>query len=119
MGEPSRLTPSDPAPTETEGQARGQPGDFYWHVHHETLCEMLTEPLQNRIDYIKWSKDPSEVGLRLKLLTPVLHPERLPSEWEEADQKWEEAYQKHLPELEALHKEEHPDCPWNGETIFA
>ena len=21
-------------------------------------------------------------------------------------------------QLEALHKEEHPDCPWNGKTIF-
>jgi hypothetical protein len=24
-----------------------------------------------------------------------------------------------LPDLEALHAIEHPDCPWNGRTIFA
>ena len=68
--------------------------------------------------------------------------------WEEAFQKWEEAYQKWREadqkrrnayqkwreadqkrgetaadqklklQIEALHKIEHPDCPWNGESIF-
>jgi len=23
-----------------------------------------------------------------------------------------------MPKLEALHKQEHPDCPWDGHTIF-
>ena len=120
--------------------------EFYWHVHHEVLCEALTEPIQNRIDYIKRYKYASEVETRLRCMTPVLHPERLPVEWEEAYAKWKEAgekreeayakweeadakrreayakrreaYAKWLPQIEALHKQEHPDCPWNGKTIF-
>ena len=85
--------------------------EFYWHVHHEVLCEALTEPIQNRIDYIKRYKYASEVETRLRCMTPVLHPERLPVEWEEAYAKW-------LPQIEALHKKEHPNCPWDGKTIF-
>ena len=42
--------------------------------------------------------------------------------WEAYD-KAGEAYIKTskacAPQIEKLHKEEHPDCPWNGETIFS
>ena len=155
--------------------------EYYWHVHHEVLCEALTEPIQNRISYIRSTKPKGEVETRLRCMTPVLHPERLPVEWseayakrreadakrreadaklseayakrseadakwEEADAKWREAYAeleeagakwreadakwseacakwseayaKCLPQIEALHKKEHPDCPWDGKTIF-
>ena len=119
---------------------------YYWHIHHEILCEALTEPIQNRIDHIKKFKDPSEVETRLRCMTPVLHPERLPVEWtdvfakldearakrdearakwdeafaklSEASAKWDEARAKSLPQMEALHKEEHPGCPWDGHSIF-
>jgi hypothetical protein len=47
------------------------------------------------------------------------------AEWEAADAKyqaawaeWEDAYRDNLAAIEALHKIECPDCPWNGETIF-
>jgi hypothetical protein len=115
-----------------ESEKRDLVGDLWWHVHHEILCEMLTEPIQGRIDYIKSDKPKKEVETRLKWLTPVAHPEKLPAEWKEAYQKREEAYQKQKEayqkqkeayqewetQLEALHKEEHPGCPWNGTTIF-
>ena len=104
--------------------------EFYWHVHHERLCEVLTEPIQNRIDYIKSSKPKNEVKTRLRLLKPVQHPEKLPREWLEADAKrrkeadreayvkWMEADAKYLPQIETLHKKECPNCPWNGRKIF-
>ena len=38
--------------------------------------------------------------------------------WMEADQKWDEVYRQHKPQLEALHKIEHPNCPWDGKSIF-
>ena len=44
---------------------------FYWHIHHDILLEPLTEPLKNRIEYIKNNKSKSEIELRLKLLKPV------------------------------------------------
>ena len=67
---------------------------YYWHIHHEILCEALTEPIQNRIDHIKKFKDPSEVETRLRCMTPVLHPERLPVEWTDVYAKLSEAYAK-------------------------
>ena len=112
---------------------------YYWHVHHEVLCEALTEPIQNRIDYIKSSKPKDEIETRLRCMTPVLHPKKLPVKWREAYAKRSEAYEKRseayakrseayakweeadaecLPQIEALHKKEHPDCPWDGKTIF-
>ena len=94
-----------------------------WHVHHDRLLEPLTEPIGNRIAYIKANKSKHEVETRLRLLKPVKG--RLPWEvvkaWEAYGKAWE-AYGKavldHKDEIEALHREECPNCPWDGETIF-
>ena len=121
---------------------------LYWHIHHEILIEETTD-IQERIDYIKEGKPEDEIPLRLKLMTPVLHPEKLPVSFRKAwealikareayDKAWEaydkvkaweayikagEAYIKTskacAPQIEKLHREEHPDCPWNGKTIFS
>ena len=147
---------------------------LYWHIHHEILLEETTD-IQERIDYIRANKPEKEIPLRLKLMTPVLHPEKLPSSFRKAweayckareayDKTWEvynkalevyintwEAYDKaretcyntwkvsdkkrkdynkadevyhkalevYSPQIEKLHREEHPDCPWNGKTIFS
>ena len=154
---------------------------LYWHIHHEILLEGTTD-IQERIDYIRANKPEKEIPLRLKLMTPVLHPEKLPSSfrkaweaydkarkdydkareaycktWEAYCKTWEvyskarEAYDKTweayckaweayimagkdydkarevyiktskacAPQIEKLHREEHPDCPWNGKTIFS
>ena len=37
---------------------------------------------------------------------------------DEARQALDEALHKNMPAIEALHKEECHDCPWNGKTIF-
>ena len=140
---------------------------LYWHIHHEILIEE-TFNIQERIDYIREGKPEDEIPLRLKLMTPVLHPEKLPARFRkareayykaskardkaskaydkarEAYDKAREAYDKAMeayykareardkaskaydkameactPQIEKLHKEEHPDCPWNGKTIFS
>ena len=78
---------------------------FYWHIHHETLVEPLTEPLKNRIKYIKEEKSKSEteeqIELRLKLLKKVKG--KIVKDWNK---------------IEALHKRECPNCSWDGKTIF-
>jgi len=159
---------------------------FAWHVHHETLIEPLTEPIENRIAYIKEYKPASQVELRLRLLKPVQG--ELPAAlnkakaaldkaftardkaftayakaWAAYDKarpardkaftayakawaayvkaraalnkakaaldKARAAYAKAwaayvkagaacMPEIEALHAIECPDCPWDGTTIF-
>jgi len=64
---------------------------YYFHIHHGILVEALTEPLKNRIKYIKENKPKDEIELRLKLIKPVKG--KLPSEFIEADQTWDKAYQ--------------------------
>ncbi len=75
---------------------------FYWHIHHKILVENLTEPLKNRIKYIKENKIKEEIKLRLKLLKKV-KAKKLPT----TKEGWEK-----------LHKKECPNCSWNGNTIF-
>ena len=101
-----------------------------WHIHHTRLAEPLTEPLKTRIAYIKEHKPKSEQALRLRLLKQVKGP--LPAALLKADAAWQKAdaarqkayasrqkaYAAALPELEALHKQECPNCPWDGRTIF-
>ena len=44
---------------------------FYWHVHHNVLAEVATEPIRNRRKYIREHKPANEIELRLKLLKRV------------------------------------------------
>ena len=51
-------------------------GTGMWHLHHEILCEPLTEPLENRLRYIREVKSrnetPEQVALRLRLIRPIV-----------------------------------------------
>ena len=114
---------------------------FYWHIHHDTLVETLTEPIENRIKYIKENKPKSEIALRLKLLRPVKG--KLPKEFiearnehDEANKRYHEALEKYIeawnkrdkackkyikemkkyrPLILALHEKECSNCTWNEE----
>jgi len=49
---------------------------WYWHIHHNILLEPLTEPLEERIKFIKGQAfatgtNKRKVDKRLKLLKPV------------------------------------------------
>ena len=111
---------------------------FYWHIHHDTLCEPLTDPLENLLSYIKSEKPEDEIETRLRLIKPVKG--KLPEEWMDARAAYVQAWKVRggrawaayvrawkvcdqagkvcKPQIEALHKIECPDCPWNGSTIF-
>lgn len=41
------------------------------HIHHETVAEELTEPIERRIDYILAEKPKAEQALRLRLMRPA------------------------------------------------
>ena len=99
--------------------------EYYWHVHHTVLCEPLTEPIENRIAYIKASKREAEIETRLRLMAPVRG--KLPAAYAKARAAYDKAraaYAKAgaaaLPEIEALHALECPNCPWDAaqQTIF-
>src|SRR3990167_7702159 len=64
---------------------------LYWHIHHDILLEPLTEPLKNRIEFIKRNKPKGEIKLRLRLLRPVKG--KLSKEVVKADQARDKAYQ--------------------------
>lgn len=102
---------------------------FYWHLYHSTLIGWCYG-YEGRVAYIRAHKPANEIALRLRLFQSVrgkLPPqfEKVYAAWEKADATWEQtraareqAYAACSPELEALHKRECPDCPWDGETIF-
>lgn len=116
---------------------------FFWHVHHEVLlgwCYNYNE----RAEFIRTDKLLEEQAVRLRLFQPVKG--QLPRELVEARRAYDEAYRayygayrayygarrayvearrvyyevlnKNMPAIEALHKAECPNCPWNGRTIF-
>jgi hypothetical protein len=114
---------------------------LYWHIHHDILLEPLTEPIENRIQFIKVNKPKNEVETRLRLMKPVRG--KLPkldkacaewgkacaewgkaraewdkacAEWDKARAEWDKACAD--PKVLALHAKECPDCPWDGRTIF-
>jgi len=101
------------------------PPRAYFHVHHEQMWEWATEPMENRIEYIKKEKPTSEIDTRLRLLKEIPY-ERIKSLVDTKGQydavqrtAWEqyEAVQRTF-DMEALHRELCPDCPWDGRTIF-
>jgi len=49
-------------------------GKWCWHVHHEALCEVLTEPIEVRLEYVRTSKPPHEVPIRERLMKLVVEP---------------------------------------------
>jgi len=103
---------------------------YAWHVHHDRLVEILTAPMQERIDFINESKAERERPLRLRLFKLVKNQSLIASideAYEKARATADEAYEKVMaPAYEAyekaindLHEKECRNCPWNGETIFS
>lgn len=108
---------------------------FCWHTHTEVLCSLVTEPIQDYIDFMKTYHSKATIKMRIRLMKPVKHPELLPREFVGAVTNWKGFYReerdpleinesiwrksqkisnkyrevrvKYLPEIEALHKK---DC---------
>jgi len=89
---------------------------FAWHIHHMVLVEPMTEPIENRIAFIRTNKPKHEVATRLRLLKPVQGV--LPVAVVEARKAYVEARKAYDEEIDALHAIECPNCPWDGHTIF-
>ena len=112
-----------------------------FHVHHDNLWEWCDD-YDGRVEYIRKKKAQGEQELRLRLFR-LIPPDRIPGKdnplWEaysearEASEKvreayiqtweayckaWKALYKAIGAEIEALHKELCPDCPWNDWTIF-
>ena len=105
-------------------------GQFAWHIHDDKLVEVLTEPIEARQEYIRLKKPQDEIETRLRLLKPVVG--ELPAAVIDAglavtkERGWDSyawmdmynALRTHASEINTLHAQECPDCPWDGKTIF-
>ncbi len=102
-----------------------------FHCHHDKLVEFAYD-YDERVTFIKESKPEEEIALRLRLFQ-MIPDERLSKRglatyvkaWQAYDKAWQacdkarQAYlEKNIKQLEKLHKELCPNCPWDGETIF-
>ena|SRR3990167_11217187 len=95
---------------------------FFLHVHHDVLLEWCHN-YDERAAYIRKEKSKEEQETRLRLFKPFKGT--LPQEVVKAVQEYDKARQEYKKVLndnkeliEALHKAECPNCPWNGRTIF-
>ena len=102
------------------------------HCHHDVLVEFLTEPLEERIKYIKENKSRKEQATHLRLIKVLTDKEAalMPKKtWEALEKTWEaweaceacEAWEKaqNSKQMKEWHKKVCvPDCPWNGKTLF-
>ena len=52
-------------------ERRKSVGKLYWHIHHNQLLEMATEPIARRKTHIRRYKAPEEIETRLRCLRPV------------------------------------------------
>ena len=119
---------------------------FYWHVYHDGLLDWCWD-YEERVAYVKANKPEREQELRLRLLQPVkgqlpkpfiqagvacekawvayrktqidrVAYDKARAVYDEARATYYEALIKYQPEIEALHAQECPNCPWNGTTIL-
>lgn len=52
-------------------ERRKSVGKLYWHIHHDQLLEIATEPIARRIMCIEEHKPLDEIETRLRCLRPV------------------------------------------------
>jgi hypothetical protein len=104
---------------------------FYWHIHHRQLLEIALEPIKDRREYIQTQKPEKEIQRRLRLLKKVkgrlpfrlrslgfLYHHCRPNYWHYASGDLGKMLVTYSEVIDALHKKECPECPWDGKTIF-
>ena len=91
------------------------PAKWGWHIHHDTLCEELAYPIEDRIGYILTQKPKTERALRLRLMRPA--PTMAPI-WKTYADAMAPIRKTYVDAWAAAHAEQCPGCPWDGETIF-
>lgn len=106
-----------------------------WHGYHDVLCDWDIPSRKVRIASIKANKPAHEQPLRLRLYKPMsaeacgllaAHHELVGPTWAatyshgagHARAADNEAVGSAWAALEAIHKIECPNCPWNGMSIF-
>ena len=134
-------------PYETATPEQRRIGAWWWLIHHGVRLERLTEPVEDRVAYIRTNKSPHEIEPRLCGMRPVVGP--LPAAVVEATAARDKAYAKakaalneadaalakvgaahakanpavdkalaaHGAEIEALFRKECPDVQWGPDGM--
>ena len=63
--------PADPYPYELATPEQRALGTLWIALHHAVVCERLTEPVEQRVAYIRTNKPPHEIETRLRALRPA------------------------------------------------
>jgi hypothetical protein len=90
MGGGEALMARRPYPYELATPEQRALGSLWWCIHHEVILEPLTEPIENRVRFIRERKAAHEVETRLRAMRPVKGP--LPMEVQQAGAAWQQAY---------------------------
>ncbi len=85
----------------------GAVGDLSVLCHHGVLFEKLSEPVENRIDYIINNKPENEVAVRLQWFRPA--PDGVAEAMATAWKAYEEA-------CTTIHKTTFPGCPFDYDS---
>src|SRR3990167_3846247 len=95
------------------------------HGHHAGSLFTVGRELGERVEQIKREKPVAEQALRLALIqdvTALLPQTKARAARDEALAAHDEAWTAYVVsfDTEAFHREHcHPNCPWDGKTIFA
>ena len=92
---------------------------WFFHLHHESVGE-YSDDVWERIEYIVDNKPKHEIETRLDCIGLIKFKKgsKADAARAKADAARAKADAALLPYLAKLHDEQHPDCPWNGSTIF-
>ena len=80
-----------PYPYETATPEQKKLGSLWWCIHHNAgKLEILVEPIENRVEFIREIKPRCEIETRLRAMRPVVSP--LPEQLDKALAEWEKAW---------------------------
>ena len=113
---------TEPYPYELATPEQKAIGAPWWCIHHAVRMEPLSEPIENRVRYIREAKEGHEVETRLRAMRPVVGPlpaavARAYADWQKACADWQKADAGHAAEIDALFAAECADVPWGPDGL--
>ena len=93
---------------------------YGWCIHHGQEWEELTEPIENRIDYILSYKAKEEQVTRLDNMRPMseVSVKVILKAWKAYDETAATARKAYNETIALEHKNDIPNHTWNGSNIF-
>ena len=114
--------PADPYPYELATPEQRALGTLWIALHHAVVCERLTEPVEQRVAYIRANKPAHEIETRVRALRPA--SPAMVAAWAEYDRvcaparaESERVRTAAWAALRAVLAVECPDIPWGPDGL--